>query len=45
MNAAREWWRYNVEDPLSRLSIDWDTWFLYAWTMHMVGVILSGGAS
>lgn len=41
----REWWRYYVEEPLDRLPIQWDTLFLYAWMLHMIGVFLSGGRS
>jgi hypothetical protein len=39
----RSWYRVNVEEPLNRLPIDWDTYFLYAWGFAMVSTVLAGG--
>ena len=41
----REWWRYHVEDRLSSLPVNWDTWFLGSWVLYALHVILSGGRS
>lgn len=40
----REWWRYNVEEWLDRLPVNWDMVFLWMWLFYAVKVILSGGS-
>ena len=39
----RDWFRVNVEQPLNRLPIAWDIFFLYSCTFFAIGTILSGG--
>lgn len=39
----RDWWRVNVEQPLDRLPIRWDTLFLYTWVITMLLTLLSSG--
>jgi hypothetical protein len=39
----RDWWQHHVAEPLDRLPVNWDMWFLYAWMLYFVGVVLSGG--
>lgn len=40
----RDWWRVNVEQPLDRLRIPWDTLFLYAWCYYAIITLLTGGS-
>ena len=39
----REWWRVNLEDPLSKIYPNWDSAFLNLWTCIMAVTLLRGG--
>jgi hypothetical protein len=39
----RDWFRVNVEQPLNRLSVNWDAIFLVPWVLYAIFIVLSGG--
>lgn len=42
-SVMREWWLYHVEEPLSRLPVNWDTFFTHAWLTFSLLALMSGG--